>query len=338
MTRTVTTALVCLGLLLAQRSRAQEVELQQETVALVGQGQPRLTVIAATPLQQLRLELRRADGKKLDVRSGPHKTGERKVYELGKEPGTFRWEGQLSWKSSSGETAVPVSLETAVVKLPSIAWREQDVKLDEHRLTVSVDQPVAKLSLMVHSDEGTVLDRSEKALAATAAGAPVTLEWRQPSSARVMKLELRAEDRWGNNATLELFPWKIEIPHEDVLFASGRSEIPAGEVAKLTEALTELRAALVKYGRMATVELFVAGHTDTVGDGKSNQRLSEQRALAIAKWFRGQGIKIGISYAGAGEDRLLVVTSDETDEPRNRRVQYIVAIAPPTELRWSRLK
>ena len=70
-------------------------------------------------------------------------------------------------------------------------------------------------------------------------------------------------------------------------------------------------------------------NTDTVGDASYNLLLSRQRAQAIAKWFRQRGLKIPIGYEGFGETALLVKTADEVDEPRNRRVDYILSVDEP---------
>jgi len=80
------------------------------------------------------------------------------------------------------------------------------------------------------------------------------------------------------------------------------------------------------------MQLYVAGHTDTVGTSASNRKLSLARARAIATYFKSKGLRIPIAFAGFGEDVLLVKTADETDERRNRRVDYVlgpVGGAPP---------
>jgi hypothetical protein len=42
------------------------------------------------------------------------------------------------------------------------------------------------------------------------------------------------------------------------------------------------------------------------------------------------GLDVPIAFEGFGETSLLVPTKDEEDEPRNRRVDYILAIDPPS--------
>jgi outer membrane protein OmpA-like peptidoglycan-associated protein len=69
----------------------------------------------------------------------------------------------------------------------------------------------------------------------------------------------------------------------------------------------------------------VMGHTDTLGDPRSNQALSLDRAAAIQELLVGGGIdRKAISIAGRGELDLLVPTSDQISESRNRRVEITV--------------
>ena len=157
----------------------------------------------------------------------------------------------------------------------------------------------------------------------------------------ILQLSVQGYDEHGFFGGVDLFPWRIDIPHEEVQFASAKHEIQANEEPKLTASLSDLQAALKKYGRFAKVSLFVAGHTDTVSDAASNQTLSERRARSIARWFRQHGVRVGIRYAGFGESQLAVETADDTDEKTNRRVEYIVAVEAPTVggqgVRWKPL-
>jgi len=58
--------------------------------------------------------------------------------------------------------------------------------------------------------------------------------------------------------------------------------------------------------------------------------LSRERARSIASWFRKRGARIPIAYEGYGETALAVSTADGVDEPRNRRVDYILSLDEPT--------
>jgi outer membrane protein OmpA-like peptidoglycan-associated protein len=93
--------------------------------------------------------------------------------------------------------------------------------------------------------------------------------------------------------------------------------------------LDEIQGAIRKYGALAKIRLFIAGHTDSVGDAASNRSLSRGRAKSIGRWFRKHGIKIPILSAGLGEDQLLIQTPDNTAEAKNRRAEYVVAVEAP---------
>ena len=45
-------------------------------------------------------------------------------------------------------------------------------------------------------------------------------------------------------------------------------------------------------------------------------------------WLK-SNFKNPIAYEGMGESSPIVKTGDEVDEPRNRRVDYILALEPP---------
>lgn len=74
----------------------------------------------------------------------------------------------------------------------------------------------------------------------------------------------------------------------------------------------------------------VYGYTDTVGSATSNQRLSEQRAQAVANYLISRGVSSSrIRWMGFGETSLKVQTGDNVNEPMNRRVE--IKIIPVTQ-------
>ena len=105
-----------------------------------------------------------------------------------------------------------------------------------------------------------------------------------------------------------------------VTFATGSAAItPAAE-----RTLEHLGAALAS-GKLAPYRFRIEGHTDTVGSGPLNQRLSERRAMAVREYLeRHHGIAASrLEAVGLGEQQLLVFTPDETPELQNRRVQIL---------------
>ena len=102
-----------------------------------------------------------------------------------------------------------------------------------------------------------------------------------------------------------------------------------GEKPKLEDSYAKIKKAIKEHKDLGSIKLFIGGHTDTVGSAAHNMELSRRRARAIAAWFRHRGIHIPVYYAGFGESVPAVKTGDNVDEPRNRRVDYILAIDPP---------
>lgn len=101
-------------------------------------------------------------------------------------------------------------------------------------------------------------------------------------------------------------------------FLTGKDELTADSTADLEKILADMKSRPVP-------DIAVTGHTDTVGSTESNDRLSMQRAERVKQFLTGIGIPSDrIVTAGRGERELLVPTADNTDEPRNRRVEINV--------------
>jgi outer membrane protein OmpA-like peptidoglycan-associated protein len=160
------------------------------------------------------------------------------------------------------------------------------------------------------------------------AGTPLELTWPEEEG-RVMKISLKAFDTAEFYTGLDLFPWQVDIPHEEVNFASGSADVPPGERGKLDRSHAQITEALSKYGRFAALRLYVLGHTDTVGAATDNRELSLRRAKSLAAYFRKRGLRVPVFYEGFGEQSPAVATPDETAEAGNRRAEYIIAVEDP---------
>jgi peptidoglycan-associated lipoprotein len=69
----------------------------------------------------------------------------------------------------------------------------------------------------------------------------------------------------------------------------------------------------------------IVGHTDTLGEANANERLGMARARAVAEIIAQTKVSSErISIESHGEKNLLVHTPDNTDEPRNRRVEVTI--------------
>jgi outer membrane protein OmpA-like peptidoglycan-associated protein len=92
--------------------------------------------------------------------------------------------------------------------------------------------------------------------------------------------------------------------------------------------LTEIADVLLKNPRIRRVE--VQGHTDGTGSPAHNQKLSEDRANAVAAWLTAHGVGSDRFIAkGYGDSRPLVPNVTELNKSRNRRVQFIIIEQDP---------
>jgi adhesin transport system outer membrane protein len=104
------------------------------------------------------------------------------------------------------------------------------------------------------------------------------------------------------------------IPEQFILyFNRGSTQLTKASQAQLVDILARARARKV-------LDIWLIGHTDTVGSAERNQALGLKRAQAIAKRLQQLGLKdTVVSVDSYGKSSPLVATPDETDEPRNRR-------------------
>jgi outer membrane protein OmpA-like peptidoglycan-associated protein len=208
------------------------------------------------------------------------------------------------------------------------------VDLKQHRLEVKMSHPAGKVKIEVYAESEAVIADEEQDFAGRPPGAPLIVTWTPTSDAPVARIEVHAYDAQGSWVGVEIAPWFVPIPHEDVNFKTGSADIDEPEAPKLEAAYIKLGEVLAKdqaHGRMHPgITLYIAGHTDTVGSAAHNLKLSQDRARSIASWFRKRGVKLPISFEGFGESSPEVKTADNVDEPRNRRVDYVISDGPPT--------
>lgn len=261
-------------------------------------------------------------------RSGPAPAGQDITLEVDLPVGEHRCQGALSLALSDGsEGEMPLNFTVAVLPALGVTVPRDQVDLDARTLQVTMDREPGRVEVVAYGPGGVELGSGETLAGGLSAGEAIEASWR--GEGELIRLEVRGYDADGFWAAVELFPWAYNIPHEDVVFESGKHDIRPEEAPKLQAALAELREVEAKYGDFAQVQLFVAGYTDTVGGAEGNMGLSQRRAKAIASWFRSQGFDGPIWYQGFGESVPAVPTADETDEPANRRAVYLVAAETP---------
>jgi len=329
--RVVAVSACLAALALPLSARADAISVKMLTQVPAGQA-PKLTITASEPVDQVEVLLNRDDGKMVEEQLGELGAGGWRDVMLDARVGKHKYSGRITCVSGGKPSATQVSFETVVSGVLNVVLDKSRVDLANGRMELQVSVPDGRVELKILSaTDGATLVEHEQSFADHVASDPLVVKWTPPpKGAEVGRVDVRVVDSSGAFRSYSLFPWWVSIPHEEVNFATDSATIAASETPKL-------QASLVKIGTLyLTAEkqghkpkLYLAGHTDTVGAAQHNLDLSRRRAQSIAGWFRKNGLRIPIAYEGFGEQALYIVTPDNTDEPRNRRVDYFLSEEEP---------
>ncbi|NMO19343.1 OmpA family protein [Pyxidicoccus fallax] len=307
---------------------ADAIRVSLEGRAALGEALPTLLVHIEEPIAGFEVKLKRSDGKTVELKGGG-KPGITRRIELEQPEGRFHYEGELVVRFPDAESgSMPLSFDTELYGALKLEVRKEDVDVAGRKLRFTLNRPARRAELTVLMDTGKKAFEGEVPFNGEQAGTPLELTW-PAAEGRVMKISVRAFDTSEFYTGVDLFPWQVDIPHEEVNFASGSADVPAGERGKLDKSHALIAEALAKYGRFAALRLYVLGHTDTVGKTADNRELSLKRARSLAAYFRKRGLKVPVFYEGFGEESPAVATPDETAEAGNRRAEYIIAVEDP---------
>jgi len=104
---------------------------------------------------------------------------------------------------------------------------------------------------------------------------------------------------------------------ENVVFETNSATLKDSAYPVLDEIITHL-------GTHPTPYIEVAGHTDNVGHAGYNQKLSQQRAMAVTKYLADNGVNtVRLKAEGYGESRPLHSNTTADGRSLNRRVDFI---------------
>ena len=287
--------------------------------------EPGLYVVPETDVQALYVECnvggRRQTWERTDVASGSQE-----LFSWPFDPSVSHADCYVRTVLPSGhveEVELPVDYDVGTSL--SVDYSNAEADLEAHTLTVEVTAPVTSADIVAWGAGRVQLASSTVSL--NAGPGEVTVPWvGDPSEVVLLDVKFYGQGGW---ASFSFSPWMLSLPHEDVLFESNMSEIPASEEWKLQSTLRDLQEVIEQYGDIVPVKLFVGGCTDTVGSASSNSTLSRNRARAIGEWLRGDGFDRPIYYYGFGENWLAQPTGDGVDNAANRRAVYIVGANPP---------
>ncbi len=323
----------------------QIVSVSLEGKVLAGH-KPSLKVSVHQDIKSLTLVLRRDDGKKIRQTKKNIPKGSKRIFVLPQSHGTHSYRGTLEAELfNAPKGSMNLDFSATVMESMRLKVGAEDLDLDKRRLRIRAARPITAVDYEIMSESKKTLGRGT--YQADNPSSDIEFHWKQFASKekqdKIMKIHLVAHDENGFTEEMDLYPWSWSIPHEEVVFDTGKWEIRPEQAPKLDESYKLLQEGLRKYGSMLPIKLYIAGFTDTVADARYNLRLSEMRAIAIARYFRKKGFKYPIYYQGFGEKGQKVPTPDNTDEPQNRRAEYVLAAQPPsvkitgTRSRWKKL-
>lgn len=297
-----------------------------------GKAAPEIALNPVIHIKRIEIALTdKTNGKVQRLKAGAIKSGQRKALGFKQGIGTTEWGAviEVHWEKGDSDRFTLDFSATRVGEF-KMTMEVEDVDLGARKLQARATNPVMTVELNIYGENDRLLwSGSERFDPPVAAGEPAAIAWDEIAG-DIIRMDYKLTDVAGFWTGMRISPFSIEIPHEEVEFESGRSDIRATEAPKLERTMAAINDALRKHGTLLELKLFVGGYTDTVGDKASNRALSMARAASIGRWFQSKGLRIPVMYWGFGEEVLAVETPDETEEGRNRRAVYILSTHAPT--------
>ncbi|MBA2662056.1 MAG: OmpA family protein [Bradymonadaceae bacterium] len=336
-------ALVLMVLTLwAPNLSAQEFEYRVNGRVQVGSGQPSIELSSPRSVKAAKVTLERSDGNKQTIKLGDLRLGETRTIPLKQPKGKFTYVATVEGKDIDNDTiSMGFNFDVAYVDAIALKIDRDTVDLGQGRVPFVSNRPVDRVEIEVFDTKSNkILERTQ-----SFNGQSGSLEAKWDAIAEVGGIRLTVHDVDGFWTGMILEPFSVLIPHQTVVFDSGKSSWNKSEEPKLEATLQDIRKAIEEHAHKGLdMRLYIAGYTDTVGGAESNNKLSGDRARAIGQWFRKKGLKIPVYSQGFGESVLAVPTPDETPEERNRRALYILGDSPPPTSRdiprgeWSQVR
>lgn len=321
----VVAALLCVPLW----AHADAISVEITNRATLGKGMPALHISIHERIAGFHVKLQRSDGKKIDIKGGG-RPGVRRTLQLDQPEGRFSYTGEIEVLYPNNETAaMALEFDAELHGQLRVSFKRENIDLPNRRIVFHANRPVSRAELQIIMDTGEVAHQQEIPFDDPPGGTPLELTWPKMDG-DILKISVRAYDTATYYDGFEIFPYEIYVPHDEINFETGKWAILEDEEPKLEKVFPEIEKRLRRAKPWADVKLYIMGHTDTVGSDASNRTLSYNRARAIGQWFKKRGLRVAIYYEGFGEQAPAVRTPDETDEPKNRRADYILSVEQPS--------
>jgi outer membrane protein OmpA-like peptidoglycan-associated protein len=292
-------------------------------------GSLTVEVLANDRIDELEISVRRvSDGRVFRQRAGTVASMGTARVTLPAPSSTTRYVATITGTHAGDRGSLEMAFEVAVAADLEFRMIPGTYEVEAGRFRMTMNQPAGHVEILVRDDEGSVLAQRSIAFAGEPAGTPLNVSWVQ-GPGRVLTLDVKAFSADGAWSAAQFIPWKVDYTVAGIHFATGSAEIPAEDFELLNGFYDRIAGTVARVRRWVGVELYIAGHTDTVGNAEDNRRLSDERAESLARYFAAKGLDIPIHVHGFGESAPIKETGDDVDEPENRRAQCILSVGPP---------
>jgi SH3 domain-containing YSC84-like protein 1 len=138
-----------------------------------------------------------------------------------------------------------------------------------------------------------------------------------PEAAKPLVAELNRYRKVGSADVESSLTKKSRVTLTDVQFETGKADITP-------DSATALNAVLATLKDHADWNIRVEGFTDNVGSKEANEKLSADRAEAVANWLADHGIdRARLSSKGYGPARPVASNKSDDGRAKNRRVELV---------------
>lgn len=141
-----------------------------------------------------------------------------------------------------------------------------------------------------------------------------------PFKGQVLPVEIKMREKEFSSAVQKAL--SAEKPEEKIIRLN-YINFETGSATLTEDSKYELDNLVGVLGQYPNMTIELAGHTDNVGDPKSNQSLSQSRAQSVYTYLTSKGIDGSrLRAAGYGQDRPVDTNDTEEGRAKNRRTEF----------------
>jgi len=228
---------------------------------------------------------------------------------------------EAAWKDSQDpKDEHPIDLAIVAQRKAQIATAEALATKAQNDLQQAKADLQAALASQLNAAKGQ-LNQTQQALNQTQSQLQQTAAQAAAQKAQLADLESRLKDARDTIAKIAAVKddsrGMVITLQGEVLFATGKSDLKAGAMAKLDQIADALR------GKEQPMVVF--GYTDNVGTYDNNMTLSQKRAQAVRDYLVTKGIPNDLITAqGKGPDNPVAENTSIDGRAQNRRVEIVV--------------